>query len=621
MTAPARIRSIADHPLLLQRSRFEDAVAAVFSPALVRPGTRSQATREIKARRRYALSNDPWAYFADILGLTLTQQQDDVVESLLIESRLLIPSGNNVGKTFLLAGWGIYRFDAVGALEDDETGEPEQGARILLPGPDHETVFKTIYAEILTLANRAELRGHLMPGDRSDRSVLWQVRPKWDMEAFSPPQRVAQQVSHTASGRHHRNQIALVEEGQGVPETVWRGVEGMCSSEGNQIVSSFNPTEPVGPAYQRATNGTYRVIHLSALDHPNIIHREPRVPAAVDFRVIDKRVRADCRDRGAYPGTPIEAEHNDFVYALPDVGAREQRARKDDIRGARGALPRVYRPGTTFTAQVMGLWPASNEDALFSAGHWDAGVQRWKSSRDPDKTPDRIGADVAREGDDESIDAPAWGPTAEAALRAYFEAELAGPDALEKVRREFRIRIGDMHVLAKGDGVVVAQQLHRRWPSSPITTDEGGVGASPYDHLTRVLRRDVAGVSFAAVAHPPINDSEPWSENLRTQLYVRAALAVNRGLVDPPNDPILREEILAHYVIHGAKTVERKNRTTGYMEKVRVASVALPAKDEIKKLIGRSPDRADTFVLALYGAPRIRRKSHMVPASQSYLTV
>lgn len=621
MTAPARIRSIADHPLLRQRSRFEDAVAAVFSPALVRPGARSQAVREIKARRRYAMGNDPWAYFADILGLTLTPQQDAVVELLLTESRLLIPSGNNVGKTFLLAGWGIYRFDAVAALEDDETGEPEQGARILLPGPDHETVFKTIYAEILTLANRAELRGHLMPGERSDRSVLWQVRPKWDMEAFSPPQRVQQQVAHTASGRHHRNQVALVEEGQGVPETVWRGVEGMCSSEGNQIVSSFNPTEPVGPAYQRATNGTYRVIHLSALDHPNVIHREPRVPAAVDFRVIDKRVRADCRDRGPYPGTPIEAEHNDFVYALPDVGAKEQRARKDGIRGARGVAPHVYRPGTTFTAQVMGLWPASNEDALFSAGHWDAGVQRWKASRDPGSAPDRVGADVAREGVDESMAAPSWGPTAESALRAYFDAELRGADALEKVYRDFRIRVGELRVLAKGDGVDIAQQLHRRYPASPFNVDETGVGTSPLDHLARVLRRDVTGVSFGAAAEQPINDSEPWSENLRTQLYVRAALAVNRGLVDPPSDPLLREEILAHYVVHGFKTFERKNRQTGYLEKVRVPSVALPPKDEIKKLIGRSPDRADTFVLALYGGAKMKKRSHFVPASQAYLTV
>lgn len=618
MTAPAR--SIADHPLLRQRSRFEDAVAAVFSPALVRPGSRSQSTRNIKARRRYAESNDPWAYFADILGLELTPQQDAVVELLLIESRLLIPSGNNVGKTFILAAWGIYRFDAVASLEDSDTGEPEQGARVLLPGPDHETVFRTIYAEILTLANRAELRGHLMPGDRSDRSVLWQVRPKWDMEAFSPPQRVQQQVSHTASGRHHRNQIALVEEGQGVPETVWRGVEGMCSSQGNQIVSSFNPTEPVGPAYQRATNGTYRVIHLSALEHPNVIERRSVVPAAVDFKVIDKRIRADCRDRGPYPGTPIEAEHHDFIYALPVPGATEQRARKDGIAGARQAEPRVFRPGTTFTAQVLGMWPASNEDALFSAGHWDAGVQRWRAAKDPDQPPDHVGLDVAREGDDESIDAPRWGPTAESALRAYFEAELAGAERIAAVRRDFRIRVGAMHVLAKGDGPSVAQQVHRRYPNSPFSVDETGVGSSPLDHLARVLRRDAIGVSFSAVAEPPINDSEPWCENLRTQLYVRAALAVNRGLIDPPDDPALREEVLAHYVIHGAKTVERKNRKTGYMEKVRVASVALPPKDEIKKLIGRSPDKSDAFVLSVYGAPKVRKRAHFIPASQAYFT-
>jgi hypothetical protein len=573
--------------------------------ANIRKGARAHAKRDYHERRNYA--GDPWAYAADVFGYTLTAQQDEVLEALLKESRLLVPSGNNLGKTFLLALWGIYRFDVIAALENPETGEAEQGARILLPGPDHDTVFETLYSEMLVHAARAELRGHLMPGERSEKSVTWRVRPMWNVEAFSPPSRVHLNVAHTASGRHHRNQIALIEEGQGVPEPTWSAAEGMCSSAGNQIASSFNPTEPVGPAYERARNGTYRVIHLDAFQHPNIVQRKLVIPDAVDFRVVDGRVR-NCRDRGPYPGTPMEQEYGDFVYALPKRSTPERGARTDDIRGHPDAKPRVYRPTITFISQVRGQWPKTSSSGLFDSAAIDQAVARWSKGRDPATIPDRVGLDPAREGNDDAVAAPAWGETAEQLLRAYFLAEEAGPAAIETLQKTRRTRVGELTVYPKSDGVTLAQRVHQQFPDSPFSIDEGAVGSSPVDHLGRVLRRDVVPVSFAATPLPPVNQSEPWSENMRTQLYLRASMATNRGLVDVPDDPILRQELLAHSLEPSAKVVERYNERKKRQEKIRVPSVALIDKDEVKKLIGRSPDRADAFVLSLYTeaiAPRV----------------
>lgn len=574
---------------------------AELGDARTRLGARAHAKRDPLKRRRYAERQDPWAYARDIFGYNLTKQQDDVLELLVKESRVLVPSGNNLGKTFVLALWGLYRFDAVGALENPDTGEKEQGARILLPGPDHDTVFETLYSEMLVHAARAEMRGHLMPGNRSELSVNWRVRPMWNMEAFSPPARVHLNVQHTASGRHHRNQVALIEEGQGVAEPTWRAAEGMCSSAGNQIVSSFNPTEPVGPAFERATNGSYRVLHLDAFQHPNVVKRKLVIPDAVDFTVVDNRVRADCRDRGPYPGTPLEPEFGDFVYALPPKrGVTEHGPRADGVPGHPDAKPRVYRPGITFTSQVRGQWPRTSTSGLFDLGAWEQAVERWRKKLDPDTVPDCVGFDPAREGDDDPVAAPRWGETADQLLRAYFDAETAGEHAMAELKKHRRARSGELVVFPKSDGVTLATRVNHRFPDSPLSIDEGSVGTSPLDHLARVLHRDVVPVSFAAVPTPPINQSEPWSENLRTQLYVRAAMLTNRGLVDIPDDPLLRQEIFAHSLEPGARVVERFNPRKNRKEKVRVPSVALIAKDEVKKLIGRSPDRSDAWVLSLY---------------------
>lgn len=572
---------------------------AELGDAAARKGARSHATRDVIERRRYAESRDPWAYARDVFGYNLTPQQDEVLEALLTESRLLVPSANNMGKTFILALWGLFRFDAMGAMENPDSGDREQGARILLPGPDHDTVFETLYSEMLVHAARAEMRGHLMPGTRSELSVNWRVRPMWNVEVFSPPARVARNVTHTASGRHHRNQCALVEEGQGVAEPLWRATEGMCSSAGNQIVSSFNPTEPVGAAYNRATNGTYRVIHLDAFDHPNVRERRLVIPDAVDFRVVDGRVRDDCRDRGPFPATPLEAEYGDFVYGLPRLGTPERGPREDGEPGHPDAPLRVYRPGGAFQAQVRGEWPSMSGTGLFDPAALERSMARWREQNDPDTIPDRVGADPAREGRDDATAVPSWGETAEQLLRAYALAEQSGEAAINTLLNR-RTRVGEIVVFPKSDGVTLARSMHYRFPDCPFSIDDGSVGTSPIDHLARVLGRDVVAVSFSAAPHPPVNKSEPWSENLRTQLYLRAALATNRDLIDWPDDPLLKQELLAHSLEYGARVVEQFDSRKGRKEKIRVTSVALIDKDTVKKAIGRSPDRSDGSVLSLY---------------------
>lgn len=597
---PIRLKAAAE---LERRKRL--AAAGVLDAHQPR-GARSVARRDHLHRRGYA--GDPWAYVSDILGIRLVPQQEEALALIEEHDRVLLPSGNNLGKTMLLACYGIYRFDAVAALPHPEMGLEEQGARILLPGPDADTVFHTIYAEMLALALRAEHRGHLMPGERSDKSVLWRgPAPKWNMEAFNPPQRVGQNVVSAASGRHHINQVALIEEGQGVAAPLWRATEGMCSSPGNKIASSFNPNEALGPAFERAQNGTYKVYTLGAFKHPNVQQRRDVIPEAVDFRKIDDRVRSECRDRGPYPATPLDPNYHDFVYALPPVGADGQQApergpRDDGFPGHPDGQLRVYRPGSVFVPQVLGMYPRESETSLFDPAKWDAAVGRWKATPDPRTAPDRVGVDVAREGGDDTASAPAWGQGAGSLLRAYAAVEVHGLPAVQALQVRGRARVGEIRIHPKGKGTEVGDHLARTYPGSPLTLDEGGVGTSPHDYLKRVLRRDVLGVSFSETP-PNALPGEPYAENLRAAMYIRAAMLVARDMVDVPEDPLLREEIMATEVRYSSRTVEVRPNV-----KERVQTVLVIPKEDIKKKIGRSPNRADAFVLALHEAEQPRRR-------------
>lgn len=561
------------------------------------------ARREPDHRRSF--NGDPWKYFRDVYGWTLTPQQERCLAMVEEHDRVLIASGNNLGKTWLLSGYGGYRMDAVAAMPDEANGLEEQGGRVLLPGPDHATIFSTVYAAMLAHAEAAERRGYLMPGYRSIRSVLWRVRPGWEVEAFAPPrtarrgEKSDKRIQHSVSGRHHANQVALIEEGAGVDETVWVGVEGMCSGHGNKIVSSFQPSESAGPAYTRAERGSWHVIHLSAFDHPNVRGRAVVVGGgSVSYLVIDGKVRDQATDRGPYPGTPVEPSHRDFVYALAPKGATESGPRKDGHLGHPDGALRVYRPGPLFEAQVLGVWPSTTDDRLFSRPAIEAAMDRGRARHPPEGPPDRVGVDVAREGGDEPCAAPAWGDNAEAILRGYAEAKEIGPDDLALFLELPRLYVGPIITLPKGDGPTVAEAVVRHFPASPFQVDEGGVGASVLDHLGRVIRVQAVGVSFGA-APPTPTPGEPWSENLRTAMYVRAAMLVNLGLVDLPDDPPLKEELLAHELLHRFRVVEAVDPQTRAVKKERKPSVLLIDKDTVKARIGRSPDHADAFVLAV----------------------
>lgn len=566
--------------------------------------------RQLTRLRGYAERADPWAYIRDVLGTRLTPQQEAVVELIEANDWSAIPSGNNLGKTFVVAEYVLYRFHPVALLADEEDGLEHQGARALLMGPDHGTIERTIYAEILKLASRAEERGWPMPGDRSLASVSWRVDGPaiWRMEPFSPARKARQEVSSKASGRHHRNLIVVIEEGMGVEESTFAGAEGMASSAGNKIVVPFNATESAttnGAALYSRCRGEgrrpYATLHLSAMDHPNVRTRSAVFPAAIDHHTVDERIRFETDDLGAVGEVEPDPLKHDFLYALPPPGAEERGGREDGIAGHPDGEPRVRRPSRRVVTQLLGQFVEDGTARLFVPRLWDEAVARGRQTQDPAESPDRVGIDAAREGGDEIVGAPAWGNTAAEYLEAWREIQLmvrGSPEraaTLQDGLRAHRARIGALVVIPPGDGPDVAARIHQRWPSSPLSVDIGNVGASVYDHLRRVLGRQVGEVVFGSSPDEMIAGEVPCV-NLRAQMYLRFAALLRYGLVDVPPDPLLRQEAM----VVQTETVQRTVETPQGKRLMEVTKIR--GKEELKAELdrgGRGFDRLDAVVMSL----------------------
>lgn len=192
----------------------------------------------------------------------------------------------------------------------------------------------------------------------------------------------------------------------------------------------------------------------------------------------------------------------------------------------------------------------------------DAAMARWKR---PDKLKpmDSLGIDVARAGKDSTIIARRHD--------MWFDEPLAYPGSATP----------DGPTVA---GLAIAAQRDR----AVMHIDVIGVGSSPYDFLNEA-RQQVIGVNVAEAATGVDKSGRLRFKNLRSQLYWRMREALdpqnNTGICLPPDKRLLADLCAPTWKLVG--------------QTIQVAS-----REEIIDRIGRSPDYASAYVLALMDTPK-----------------
>lgn len=208
-----------------------------------------------------------------------------------------------------------------------------------------------------------------------------------------------------------------------------------------------------------------------------------------------------------------------------------------------------------YQVRVKGNFPTQAENAVVPLSAAQAAQER---KTDPGTAKLVLGVDVARFGDDESVIQPRRGQHA--------------PDATA-------IQGMDLMQLAGRVGAVV-DELRIGTEPVRVQIDEIGVGAGLVDIL-KSQRPDlqVVGVNVAEKA-----TAEGYSK-LRDQLWFGCSDWLKEG-GSISDDPKLFSELVAptySFDAQGRRKVE--------------------SKDDIKKRLKRSPDRADALCLAVYEAP------------------
>lgn len=205
-----------------------------------------------------------------------------------------------------------------------------------------------------------------------------------------------------------------------------------------------------------------------------------------------------------------------------------------------------------YSVRVLGEFPAQGDNSVISLDLLHDALERWHAT--PDSGDLVIGVDVARFGDDESVIQPVRG------LKSYAPRVVHGLDTVDVAGK-----------------VIETARTHRRGGERvTVNVDTIGIGAGVADTLRR---HDWLTVCDVNVANPARNDQE--YVNLRAELWFAVRDWLRAGGLH--EDSKLEGELVSPTYNFDARGRYR-----------------LESKDDLKKRLNRSPDRADALALALY---------------------
>lgn len=204
-------------------------------------------------------------------------------------------------------------------------------------------------------------------------------------------------------------------------------------------------------------------------------------------------------------------------------------------------------------------------------------MAKWKL---PDRKPpmDSIGVDVARGGADNTIIARRHGMWFDAPLTYPGKETPNGP------------AVAGLAIAALRD-------------KAPIHIDVIGVGASPYDFL-QSANQHVLGVNVSEKAMGTDKSGRLRFMNQRSELWWRFREALdpdnNTGIALPPDEQLRKDLCAPKWKVQGSV-------------------IQVESRDDIISRIGRSPDWASAYILALMDTPRLadtRRVSQHGPIEE-----
>lgn len=365
---------------------------------------------------------------------------------------------------------------------------------------------------------------------------------EWFLTGF----KAGDDATESWSGFHAVNTMFVVTEASGISEITFNAIEG--NLQGNsRLLLVFNPNVTGGYAANSMKSPRFAKFRLNSLNAENVVKKKIVIPGQVDYDWVFDKVQNWCVP---IQQTDFNAGEGDFVF---ENG--------------------LYRPNDLFRVKVLGMFPKVSEDVLIPLEWIELANQRWHLYNETGSIPmgqKRRGCDVAGMGRDSSVMCDR--------IDNYvfsIEAHQSGGKA------------DHMHVAGMISNAIDNNETMLAF------IDTIGEGAGVYSRLVELgYDRNVisAKVGNGASGLHDITGQYTFS-NMRAYIYwaLRDWLDPKNGYNPclPPDDLIAQELTDTHWFFQSD------------------GSIAIEKKDDIKKRLKRSPDRADALALTFWPVVRL----------------
>ena len=249
----------------MQRVMVEPAAQDKLWEAVLTSGRVRKVRRDAMPPRTYPYLGRPAAFIEEELGVFMWSKQREIVDALPGHRRIAIKSCHDAGKSFIVAQLVAYWLS-------DKVHEPGS-AFVVTSAPTGPQVKTILWKEI----GRAHGVGNL-PGRTNMTEWLMDVTvtgpggvPVTKEEIVAFGRKPADYDPAAFQGIHARYVLVILDEADGIPETLFHAARSLTANEDSCILVIGNPDDPSSYFCSKVLrpDSGYHVIHIDGLETPN----------------------------------------------------------------------------------------------------------------------------------------------------------------------------------------------------------------------------------------------------------------------------------------------------------------------------------------------------------------
>jgi hypothetical protein len=481
--------------------------------------------------------DDPVAFGKQVLNETYTEEVEAMMESVFKHPITIAKSANATGKTHGAARVAVWWYKV---FYDSQV--------YTAAAPPESNLKKILWGEIGSIS---EKHPELFSSDTITNLHIQRSSQSFLTGVTIPSSGTEAQREAKFSGKHAPHLLFILDEGDAIPDEVYRGIESCRSGGHARLLIMFNPRAELGEAYRMERDGRANVVHLSAFNHPNVISGEDKIPGAVTRQTTVRRINEWCRL--LIGGEQKDNECFELPRFLEGVIAKSQSGQ--DYPPLKTGWYKIMEPA--FSYMVLGEYPSQGSNQLISKEWISRARSRWETyvaqhgEIPPQGTSAIMGQDIGEFGSDSNVACFRYGGFVERMVTWNgVDTVATGDRAIDEYKTRNVLRV---NVDATGVGAGVAPHMQR-----------AGCSANPVKVASSSTERTELGEFHI----------------LRDQLWwaCREWLRTDPGAMLPPDEILIEELQTPTYEVQNGK-------------------IRVMKKETMRELLKRSPDRADALCL------------------------